>query len=242
MPSTAVITASVDSSSTTSVRISLTMADDLTATDYTISYSNTYCPTDTYDDITDISPSETMYTLTGLEEGTNYSITVTVALSGGGTGEDSLTATTMTAGKSTEYPISFSLLYSDPLTHTAPSAPPSSVRVYALNSTAISVQWGPVDCVHRNGDITGYTVQYKVVGSAEGERTVKMASEDFSGGIYTISGLSAATEYTVEVAAENSAGTGAYSGPVVSETPQSKQYWVMWCMNLDHTIQVYISV
>ena len=39
-----------------------------------------------------------MYTLTGLEEGTDYSITVTVSLSDGETGEDSLTATTMTAG------------------------------------------------------------------------------------------------------------------------------------------------
>ena len=34
----------------------------------------------------------------GLEEGTEYSITVTATLSGGGTGEDSLTATTMAAG------------------------------------------------------------------------------------------------------------------------------------------------
>ena len=70
----------------------------MTATDYTISYSNTDCPSDTYDDITGIPGSETMYTLTGLEEGTEYSITVTATLSGGGTGEDSLTATTMTAG------------------------------------------------------------------------------------------------------------------------------------------------
>ena len=92
---------SVDSSSTTSdsLTISWSLAEGLTATtDYTISYSNTDCPTDTYDDITDISPSETMATLTGLEEGTEYSITVTVTLSDGGTGEDNLTATTMTAG------------------------------------------------------------------------------------------------------------------------------------------------
>ena len=87
-----------DSSTTTSLIISWALADSLTATDYTISYSNTDCPTVTYDDISDISPSETMYTLTGLEEGTDYSITVTVSLSDGGTGEDNLTATTMTAG------------------------------------------------------------------------------------------------------------------------------------------------
>ena len=92
------LSVSVVSSSTTSLTISWTLAEGLMATDYTISYSNTDCPTDTYDDITGISPSETMATLTGLEEGTDYSITVTVSLSGGGTGEDSLTATTMTAG------------------------------------------------------------------------------------------------------------------------------------------------
>ena len=79
--------------------ISWSLTDGLTATsDYIISYSNTDCFTDAYDDITDISPSETMTTLTGLQEGTDYSITVTVSLSGGGTGEDSLTATTMTTG------------------------------------------------------------------------------------------------------------------------------------------------
>ena len=63
---------------------------------YTISYSNNDCPSDSYDDILVITG--TMYTLTGLEEGTNYSVTVTVTLSDGETGEYSLTATTMTAG------------------------------------------------------------------------------------------------------------------------------------------------
>ena len=89
-----------DSSSTTvtSLIISWTLADDVTATEYTISYSNTDCPSDTYNDITDIAGSETMYTLDDLKKGTEYSITVTATLSGGGTGEASLIATTMTAG------------------------------------------------------------------------------------------------------------------------------------------------
>ena len=40
-----------------------------------------------------------MYPLTGLEEGTEYSITVTATLTGGGgTEQDTITATTMAAG------------------------------------------------------------------------------------------------------------------------------------------------
>ena len=96
-----IVSVSFDDSSTTttdSLTISWMLIHGLTATNYTISYSNTDCPTDTYDDITDISPSKTMYTLTGLEEGTDYSITVTVTLSDGETQEYSFSATTMTAG------------------------------------------------------------------------------------------------------------------------------------------------
>ena len=66
-------------------------------------------------------------------------------------------------------------------------------------------------------------MRYGEVESAEEERTVdEMVSGDFSGGMYTISGLSAATLYTVEVAAETSAGTGPYSQPVNIETPDSE--------------------
>ena len=66
-------------------------------------------------------------------------------------------------------------------------------------------------------------MQYGEVGRAEGERTVdEMVSGDFSGGMYTISGLSAATPYTVEVAAETSAGTGPYSEPENIKTSDSE--------------------
>ena len=88
----------LDSKSTTSLTISWTLFG--TATGYTISYSNTNntdCITAGYPDIP-ISASESGRELMGLEEGTEYSITVTATLSGGGTGEDSLTATTMAAG------------------------------------------------------------------------------------------------------------------------------------------------
>ena len=85
--------------STTSLVISWTLAEDVTATIFIISYSNTntQCFTDS-DNITDIAASETVYTVHGLQEGTEYSITVTAILSDGGTGEDRLTATTMASG------------------------------------------------------------------------------------------------------------------------------------------------
>ena len=65
-------------------------------------------------------------------------------------------------------------------------------------------------------------MRYGIQGTAEGDRTVNMATGDSSEGMYTISGLSAATVYTVEVAAVNSADTGVYSDSITAETPQSK--------------------
>ena len=90
----------LDSKSTTSLTISWTLADGLTATLYTISYSNTNntdCITAGYPDIP-ISAGVSSRILTGLEEATEYSITVTATLSDGGTREDSLTATTIASG------------------------------------------------------------------------------------------------------------------------------------------------
>ena len=90
---------SVSSTSHNTVTLSLILADDVTVTQYTISFSNTDCPNDMYNDITGISDSETMYTLTDLEEGTEYSITVTAVLSDdGGSGSETITATTISVG------------------------------------------------------------------------------------------------------------------------------------------------
>ena len=157
-----------------------------------------------------------MYTLTGLEEGTEYSITVTTTLTGGGgTEQDTITATTMAAGESTSQNS-----LSQPLKLSAPSAPPSSVRVSVESPTAITVQWKPVEpCDQQNGAITGYSVRYGEVGTSVGERRVEIASGNSSS---TVSGLTKVTVYTVEVAAETSGGTGVYSEPLTIETPDSE--------------------
>ena len=90
------------------------------------------------------------------------------------------------------------------------------MSVYALTSSSIIVQWGTVPCIHRNGDITGYSVQYRVVGS---ESIQNMSVSGANVTETTISSLIPSTNYFIEVAAVNRAGIGVYSTSLVVETP-----------------------
>ena len=100
----------------------------------------------------------------------------------------------------------------------APSAPPTSVSVPDVTPSSITVQWGPVDCIDRNGDITGYTVRVRA--SGEAERTV---SVDESVNETTVTGLTPFTEYTVSVAAENNVDIGVYSNMITIRTQGNEQ-------------------
>ena len=106
-----------------------------------------------------------------------------------------------------------------------PSAAPTSVSVSEVTSSSITVQWEAVNCIHRNGDITGYSVRY-------GVQTVNV-----SGGGATqtiISGLTASTEYSIQVAAVNSAGTGVYSNAIMQLTQGIVSYTIMTCTSFTH--------
>ena len=94
----------------------------------------------------------------------------------------------------------------------APSASPTDINIYNVTSSSITLSWLPVDCKNRNGNITGYSMRY---GSAANQ------TENFSGGSTTeatITGLDAATNYSIEVAAVNSAGIGVYSAAIYNIT------------------------
>ena len=95
------LSVSVISSTTTSLTISWMLEEGVTVISYSISYSatDTDCFTDSITMIPPIAGSETMYTLPGLEEGTEYSITVTANLTGGGSQEDMDVGTTVAAGE-----------------------------------------------------------------------------------------------------------------------------------------------
>ena len=87
-------------------------------------------------------------------------------------------------------------------------------------SSSITVQWEMVPCIHRNGNITGYSVQYTGGGSID--------STPVPGGSVmeaTISGLVPSTTYSIQVAAVNSAGTGDYSDHVIIETHSQSKYY-----------------
>ena len=94
------------------------------------------------------------------------------------------------------------------LSSTAPTGAPDGVSEVSVTGNSITVQWGEVPCMDRNGEITGYTVEVSLSGMI-------VRTENVNGGSArkgTVSGLTPSTQYTVTVAAANSVGSGPFSG------------------------------
>ena len=162
--------------------------------------------------ITETSSSFTGHTITGLEPGNRYTITVTFS-NGAGSGPVSAAVTAMTTATGKvhcSYSIPKFLTLWLVLLSTAPSGPPDPITLVTVTPNSATIQWGEVPCLQRNGEITDYTV---TVTNSDGmeEGTV---SVDVDARQATISGLTPATQYNVSVAAVNSAGTG----PTSTET------------------------
>ena len=84
------------------------------------------------------------------------------------------------------------------------------MEVTDVTSSTITVQWGEVPCADQNGAVTGYSVQYRVIGSGN-TQTATVNGADVTQ--TTIENLMSSTTYSIEVAAVNSGGTGEYSDP-----------------------------
>ena len=147
-----------------------------------------------------------------LHEDSVYYITVTASNSAGSSEVSTFTAITKEAGEI--YQLLMVMSLKSTIIPPVSSEPPTSVRVSGVTSSSITVQWGPVDCIYRNGDITGYSVQYIKLGGSGTESSLQEVTNRQA----TISGLTPSTVYAVFVAAVNSAGTGVYSDEVVQET------------------------
>ncbi len=94
-----------------------------------------------------------------------------------------------------------------------------------INRTSITVEWGTVVCIDRNSDIVGYMLVYgEILEDDHHEELVPGSGDD--GGMYTISGLSPYTNYSIEVAAVNSDGQPGPFTDIALETLQDSKLMV----------------
>ena len=78
--------------------------------------------------------------------------------------------------------------------------------MYRITHSSVTLTWEAVECIHRNGDINGYSIEYEDNGLSHtiaSDRTMRQI---------VVSGLQFSTEYSFRVAAISSAGdVGVYS-------------------------------
>ena len=108
-----------------------------------------------------------------------------------------------------------------PLTLDA-SVSPRNVRVIAVSSVVLSVQWdGLTPCRHVNGHIVKYRILYTSESTGVVQSVDKSGSWDVMSEIVFLSGLTPNTNYTIKVAAVNDKGhVGLYSKPIAKCTTE----------------------
>ena len=108
---------------------------------------------------------------------------------------------------------------------------PQPLMMLQRNHSSITVQWGRVSCIDRNSEITGYTVQYGQTGSTTNVMESVSGTSD-SDRIFTASRLIPSTNYTFEVAAVSSEGTGPFSTGTTVKTMKGIIFYVVLRMLL----------
>ena len=99
----------------------------------------------------------------------------------------------------------------------APAAAPLDVGTQ-ITSRRVILSWPLVDCLERNGVITGYTVEFREEGGA-------MIPGEVEGQTFTARGLTPHTNYTFRVAGVNSNGTGPFSDIFIISTKKESKLW-----------------
>ena len=80
------------------------------------------------------------------------------------------------------------------------------------------MSWDAIDCIERNGVITGYEVEFQRVGGAA------ITDGEVVGQTFTASGLQPFTNYTYQVAGVNSEGRGPFSDLITIRTNEDGKF------------------
>ena len=100
-----------------------------------------------------------------------------------------------------------------------PSAGPSNITAQNTSSSSIIVTWDGVLQEHRNGNITGYKVYIKKVGSEGG-----WESEETKQKIFAKSELDLWSFYYIKISAKTSVGEGPQSNVVRVRTAEDGEF------------------
>ncbi len=86
----------------------------------------------------------------------------------------------------------------------------------SATSRSINVSWDAIECIQRNGDITGYEVEFQEQG---GDRIPgEVVNQTF-----TASDLTPHTDYTFRVAGVNRNGTGRFTDTLLIRTDEDSK-------------------
>ena len=78
----------------------------------------------------------------------------------------------------------------------------------------MTIQWEELVCIERNGEISGYVIQYGEISNTESNEEVIPGTGD-EGGVYTITGLTPVSYYIIGIAAFSENGTGSFAQIIV---------------------------
>ena len=197
----------------TTIPLSWTLQSGSSPVDkYRVSYSYTIrgCGSGPVSDSEEINDGNSRsFTLTDLEEDSDYTITLTAVRGDEASNSNPVSKSTSTSGMQKKDYSNFSYKYNY---YIAPSGIPQSLSLSAVNLTSITVQWTELPCSDRNGEITGYTVEYS---STRPPHTGTVTVSGSSTTRLVVGGLLPRTNYTFSVRA---VGADDMIGPSASQS------------------------
>ena len=208
----------------TATTLSLSWTQPGSAVDsYTVSYTYTIrqCGSGPITgSVVDISGNAGSVMLDNLEEDSDYSITLTANRGNLQLNSNVVSVTTSSAGMSLSSHVFVVIVVVVVVTNVAPSGSPSSIMFSSPTLTcSITVQWGEVPCEDRNGEITGYMVQYT---ADNPPHTGTMAVSGMDNRMAVVSDLLPRTSYNILVRAEGPEGmSDAVDGMVETDRSES---------------------